>query len=78
MSNVSPLARARRRKNLTQSGLARLVGVDPSAICRMENTQRKPNRETAQKIAAALEISELELFYPERFRTQRNGEEIPA
>lgn len=48
------IAAARRRKGLTQSQLAELVGVDQALVSRWESGKVKPNAESMEKIKEAL------------------------
>lgn len=49
-------------KNMTQKQLGDLCGMADSAIRRYENGRANPKKETLQKIALALGISEIELL----------------
>lgn len=66
MSNETPLYRARRRAGLSQTQLAELSGVMQCAISRIERGG-KPSLSNAESLARVLEISELEILYPERY-----------
>jgi putative transcriptional regulator len=47
-------------RNMSQKELARLTGIRPAAISELYNNQRKSiNREHIEKIAAALDISDI-------------------
>jgi putative transcriptional regulator len=47
-------------RNMSQKELARLTGIRPAAISELYNNQRKSiNREHIEKIAAALNISDI-------------------
>lgn len=47
--------RHRMKLNLTQDGLARMIGSSESAISRLESGQHRPNVETLQKLARAFD-----------------------
>jgi len=52
-----PVVFWRKRRNMTQSELARVVGVTPAAICRIEHSPGFMGRmETRVAIAAALDV----------------------
>ena len=55
----------RKKKNLTQGQLAALIGVSQNAVHNWENGKRQPKLETLKKIAAALNISVIDLLDPE-------------
>jgi len=61
---------ARRRKGMNQFGLAKVTGLNPSHIQRIEDGMvSKPSYQTLEKIAAALDVSVAWLV---------NGTEPPA
>jgi transcriptional regulator with XRE-family HTH domain len=45
------------RMRISQSRLARVIGVDHSYVCRLQSGERQPSRDTAEKIAAALMLN---------------------
>jgi transcriptional regulator with XRE-family HTH domain len=49
------LKQLRNQKNLTQKELARLAGIDPSSLCRLEQDNRKPTPRMVRKLARALD-----------------------
>ncbi|WP_081410927.1 helix-turn-helix domain-containing protein [Desulfotruncus alcoholivorax] len=51
----SYLKQLRNKNNLTQKELARLAGIDPSTLCRLEQGSRKPTPRMVKKLARALE-----------------------
>lgn len=54
-----------RRKRLTQIELGRQIGLDQAVISQIKLRYRKPKPEHAQKIAAALGLSNPELLQEE-------------
>lgn len=64
----TPLKKARAEAQLSQAALADQIGVSQAAIASFESGEKRPSPETAEKLAAALGISELALLYPERFK----------
>ncbi|MGN6201401.1 MAG: helix-turn-helix transcriptional regulator [Solirubrobacterales bacterium] len=55
------MRKLRTEKGLTQSGLARRVGLDPSQISRLEKGRGNPRWATAKRIAVGLGITLAEL-----------------
>ncbi len=51
------LRKAREDRGLSQSELARLTGLQPSAIAHFEAGRRKPSFENVRALAVALEVS---------------------
>jgi len=51
---IEEIIMVRREKNLTQKGLAQLVGTKQSNISRLESGNYNPSMEFLQKIAAAM------------------------
>ena len=51
---MSALLEMRKRKNMTQSELASIIGADQPAISRYENGEHSMTLNTAYKIAKAL------------------------
>jgi transcriptional regulator with XRE-family HTH domain len=56
------LAKARNARGLSQSDLARMAGMMPSAIAHFEAGRRSPNCDNLLKLADALEVSLDDLF----------------
>lgn len=54
----------RNRRKLSQSELADKVAVTTSAISNYENGHRKPNKETAARIAEVLSVDITDLYRP--------------
>ena len=52
---IEEIIMARREKNLTQKGLAELIGTRQSNISRLESGNYNPSIEFLQKIAAAMD-----------------------
>lgn len=57
MSFGNQILTVRKKRQLSQEALAKLIGVHPPVIGRYERGEVKPSIETAVKIAAALEVS---------------------
>ena len=57
------ISKLRKEKKMTQSELAKLIGVTQETISKLENGKRKLDINTAQKIAIAVEVSLDELFH---------------
>ncbi len=51
------LKHARKVRNLTQSQLAKMVGVSPSCIGMLEQNRRKPDGELLKKLSNTLNVS---------------------
>lgn len=64
---MTPLAKTRRDRGLTQIALAAAVGTDSGNISRMERMLQRPSPEMAERLAKVLHISEMKLIYPERY-----------
>lgn len=85
------LRAARLQRNLTQSDLARIAGVSPSAISQAERGQRGLSLETVLELATGLNVTLDELLrgevatgyrlgrgrHPPRRRADENGEPLP-
>ncbi|MBU0551301.1 helix-turn-helix domain-containing protein [Myxococcota bacterium] len=56
------LYRRRKELGLTQSQLARMIGVQPNYIVYLEKGERHPSDRTVKKVAVALELDKGELF----------------
>jgi len=56
-----PLTGARKRANLSQTALARMIGKDRLTVLRIENAQTQPRLETVAKIITALREKNVEL-----------------
>ena len=56
------LKEARRRAGLSQCQLAALAGVTQSMICKIECYGNRPSPRVAEKIAAALELTTVEMW----------------
>ena len=57
------ISKLRKEKKMTQSELAKLIGVTQETISKLENGKRNLDINTAQKIAIAFEVSLDELFH---------------
>ena len=62
MDHPSNLTKFRRKRKLTISDLAELVGVSGASICRYEKGERKLSVEMAKKIAEVLKVSWWKLY----------------
>lgn len=65
--NTSPafgpiLRRFRRLKDLTQDDVAARLEIAPSYICRLESGVKKPSVDMLFRVAAALEVSAVEII----------------
>jgi transcriptional regulator with XRE-family HTH domain len=64
----------RTERGLTQSGLARRVGLDPSRVSRLEKGDGNPRWATARRIAIGLGVTVSELAaVAEGFEKRRRG-----
>ncbi|MCL2800837.1 MAG: helix-turn-helix transcriptional regulator, partial [Treponema sp.] len=52
---IEEIIMARREKNLTQKGLAQLIGTKQSNISRLESGNYNPSLDFLQKIASAMD-----------------------
>lgn len=64
------LLELRRRRALTQAGLARLAGVPRSTITHLESGRGNPSLLNLARVAGALQVSIEELLSPPRAQTQ--------
>jgi DNA-binding XRE family transcriptional regulator len=70
----TPLRKARCDQNKTQAEIASAIGLTEASLSRIERGQQAPSAAIAAKLAILLGISELEILYPERFKTRgRSG-----
>lgn len=60
------LIELRQKRNLTQDGLAKLVGVPRSTIANLESGEGNPSLQNLAKLSAALHISIEQLLVPKR------------
>lgn len=70
---TSPLKLARLGRKLTLEQVAELVGSDSGNISRIERAKQIPNRDLAAKLVELFRedgLTEVHLFYPERFKTK--------
>jgi len=67
------LAAARARRQVSQGTVARLAGLAPSYLSRIETSKVHPTFATVQRVAAALDISLEELAGPKRRTRDRKG-----
>lgn len=56
-----PLAEARKRANLSQAALAKMIGRDRLTILRIEKAQTQPPPDTVAEIVKALKAKNVEL-----------------
>ena len=64
---TSPLTAMRRRRRLSQSELARRLGVDPSTVSHLEAGRRRPSVELLAGILRVLDASPTETAEALRF-----------
>lgn len=64
---MNPVRSARQKANLSQIELAVKANVSQATISSIE-AGATTSAEVAERIAAALQISELEVLYPERYQ----------
>lgn len=62
MAFIDNLSRLRGERGLTQEELAELVGVQQETVSRWETGEREPRGKTRRDLAAALRVTEAELF----------------
>lgn len=60
----SRLAAARRRRGLSQGTVARLAGIAPSYLSRIETSKVQPTFRTVLRVAGALKVSPEEIIGP--------------
>jgi transcriptional regulator with XRE-family HTH domain len=67
----SPLKQARLRRNGTLAEVSEAVGTNRGNLSRIENGRQKASPKLAEKLALYFghEISEIQILYPERYRT---------
>ena len=70
------LKQLRNKNNLSQKELARLAGIDPSTLCRLEQGSRKPTPRMVRKLARALEQPLEELM--DRAELKQIAENLPV
>lgn len=63
----APLIAARKAKRMTQIDLAKAIESAQSTVSRIENGNASVTPQLAARIAAVLEVSEMQLLYPTRF-----------
>lgn len=56
----------RNNRGMTQETLSELIGIDPSALCRIENGQTYPKINTILSIASSLDIELYILFLDDK------------
>lgn len=73
---VHPLTEARKRANLSQQALARMIGKDRLTVLRIEKAQTQPPLETVSKIITALREKNVEMSADDFLRpsSQEAGE----
>ena len=72
------LARARKKRGLSQSQLAKLTGLLPSAVAHFEAARRMPTVGNLSKLADALGISIDDLFGRDAIGTPRGRKRAGA
>lgn len=66
---MTPVKQARKRKQLTIYQLAEKTGLSACSVSRIERGKQGVSKETAEKLAKVLGITEQKILYPERFST---------
>lgn len=66
---MSPLKLARLRRKESLSDTASRVGCTISTLSRIENEHSSASLELAAKLAHHFGISEIQILYPQRYRT---------
>ena len=75
---ISPATAARHAAGLTQSGLARAAGIDPTTLSRMETSGTKPvTSRHLQTVLDALRVNGVEVLEDGLRRTKKHGEGGP-
>lgn len=67
-TGMTPMYYARKRKKISQRDLGELVGITAANISRVEKGAQVPSLDVAERLARFLRISELHIFYPERYK----------
>ncbi|WP_024303340.1 helix-turn-helix transcriptional regulator [Pseudogulbenkiania sp. MAI-1] len=62
---MTPIEAARKRLGMTQSELAEKAGCTQGHISQLEKGLTNPSRELAKRLATALELTVMEILYPE-------------
>lgn len=70
MQKSTPLRRARIQAGLSQSELAEKVGITQGSLSEMERMECRPSPDVAEKLAAILGVSEMQLLYPQRYLSE--------
>lgn len=52
----------RKRNGMTQAGLAEMIGMETTNLCKLENGGQIPKEENIEKIAKALKVNVKDLF----------------
>lgn len=52
----------RKRNGLTQAGLAEIIGMETTNLCKLENGAQLPKEENIEKLARALKVNIKDLF----------------
>ncbi|MBN2436169.1 MAG: helix-turn-helix domain-containing protein [Spirochaetes bacterium] len=60
MNNMIPIIR--RDKKISQARLAKMIGVSPSYLCKIEKSLQQPSVDFVKKCSEILEVPENELF----------------
>lgn len=70
----TPLKIRRRERGLTQVAVAEAVGIQQSFYSKVENGEASASLENAAKLANFLDLTELEVLYPERYTSTGKDE----
>jgi transcriptional regulator with XRE-family HTH domain len=71
---ISPLKKARLKRELTLQQVANEVGIDTGNLSRIERGLQIPSKELAEKLVKFFdnEVTETQIIYPERFADGAN------
>ena len=80
MTTITPLKRVRQAdgRKLSQSDVARAMGIDPTFYLRLEQGDRAASAELAQAIAEFFCVEVSEIFTPARYTSELQAEAAEA
>jgi transcriptional regulator with XRE-family HTH domain len=64
----TPLEKARNKRNLTQTELAKKAKCSQATISKLEQRAHTATPDLAARLAKALGIQELQILYPDRYK----------